>query len=229
MRGQPRSERGVSLVETALAMALMAVVMTSVGTAVKLISEQSTVMTTKTVDIDQLQTAEQTIVRDIHAADNVPPATAPWCYGSGTSPSATPSSELEFTANINGTTEAFDIKLSGGQLTVASSTTCAGLASAPVATLASNLTSSSGFTVAGCANLGSCAPLPTTAPASWTGGSGASYSFYPALGVSLTMSGPNGVSTTVADHIVDIWNVEDQCQAAWQVDPQTSPPMTDPC
>jgi hypothetical protein len=215
----------MTLVEVVLAMGLMAVVITSVGTAVRLLSKQSTIMTEGTVSIDQLQVAEQTIVRYIHAAAPVGNATTPWCNGS--SPSATPSAELKFTARINGGTTAYDIKINGGELTVASAANCAALGSG--ATLVANLTASSIFTEAGCPSTTGCPALPATPTATWNGGSGATYSYYPALGVSLTISGPNGVNTTVADENVDLWNVEDACQASWQIDPQTSPAMKDPC
>jgi len=226
----------MTLLETVLAMAIMMVVMATVGTAVKLLSAQTSVLGQTTRQTDELIVAEQAVVQDIHAAASAGLASSPWCYSSGGiyAPSATPSTQLKFTANLKGAITAYNIQITGGSLTVSTSPS-PGLCGGPwgaARALVTGLSGTSEFTDPGCSTLGSCAALPTIGqgpPAVWTGGSGASYDYYPALGVSLTIDGANNISTTQADDTVDVWNVEDDCQASWQVDPQTSPAMQDPC
>jgi hypothetical protein len=228
-------ELGMTLIETVLAMAIMMTVVTSVCGAVEVISSQMTTLGVSTQAIDTLQVAEQKIVAAVHAAAPAKPATTPWCYGAGASPSATPSTELVFTADIGGSITAYDIKISGGNLTIRTSPQSLvagqGLCKGPwsgAQVFATSLTAASMFTVSGCGTA-ACAGLPTAAPASWTGGSGATYAFYPSLGLTLTMNSGHKITTTVSDDTVDIWNVEELCQADWQIDPQVSPAMGDPC
>lgn len=230
-------QRGMTLLETVLAMALMGVVFTSVGVGVTTISRQMSSLTAQTQAIDELQVAQQAIVKEMHAAYVPPALSAPWCYSyvlAGTTvyaPSATPSTELKFIAQVNGSTVAYDIKIAGSTLTVATSASpglCAGPWST-AQTLLTNVDASSGFFLAGCTTNTGCAALPTAPPVNWTGGSGATYSFYPSLGVNLTVDGTNNVKTTQSDSTVDVWNVEETCQADWNSDPQTSPAISDPC
>jgi len=194
-----RDERGIGLVELAVAMAITAILISVVASSMMVVSGQTSSLSRQTQAIDELQTAEQTIVREIHAA-------VTWC-------STPTTSQLSFSADLPGTASpVFDLNLSSGELTVATATSCppGGTWSAS-STLASGLSSASAFSI--------------PPGASWTGTvTGNSYSFWTSVGVTLTIDTPapggvGSVKTTVADPSVQVWNQLYTCQKAWQQDP----------
>ncbi len=200
-------EDGFTLVELVIAMAIFALVIVSVDASVTVLNGRANGMSQSTQAIDQLQVAEQTIVRDVHAANS-------WCtpvptplYGCAATPTATPTGapnpDLIFTANLNGATPTIEFKLvpgaSGSQTLTMSKN-----AGAPV-TLLSNLDPSSTFTVPN--------PVQVVAP------NGTTYSYYTSIGVTLTMDSPRVgaprvTKTTLADNTIEVWNVEYACSAA---------------
>ena len=100
MRRCPAREQGMTLVETVLAMFLMTLVFTTVATSVNLLAGTSNSLGQQARAIDQLQLAEQTIVRDVHAATCASALTIPTCLLTVAN-----ADELEFTADLNGGTQ----------------------------------------------------------------------------------------------------------------------------
>jgi prepilin-type N-terminal cleavage/methylation domain-containing protein len=208
MRFSHKDESGLSLIELMIATALMAILMATVATAILETTGQTSSMSRQTQAIDQLQIAEQEVVRDIHAATT-------WC--------ATPtSSQLSFVASLPNT-PVLQLTIGSGELTVATGTynktqqTC-GSWSTPASALVSNLDATSAFTV--------------SSPASWTGTVlGKTYDYWPTIGVNLTVDTVGAhsgsvVKTTTADPTVEVWNQEYACQSSWQQDPGSG---TEPC
>lgn len=211
-----RDERGMTLLEVAISTGIMLVVMASVAGSIELMSSNVSTMAQTTNAINQEQIAEQTVVRDLHSATS-------WC----TSPTT---SQLEFTATLNGTTKVYDFQISGNALTLQTASSCppGGTLSSATVLLTNVDTSSStpvsqqsGFFSWPSASSNPSAPTPVTANGT---------SFYTSLGVILTVDSPSvkaarPTRTTVSDSVVEIWNAEQQCQTAWVDDPVGS----DPC
>ncbi|HTV11210.1 MAG TPA: hypothetical protein VME20_05040 [Acidimicrobiales bacterium] len=213
MKMHARDEQGTTLVELVIATAIMLMVIASIATAVQLLTKSASAMGQSTQAIDNLQVAEQDVVRDIHASTG-------WC--SAYAPPTT--TELGFTANIEGGAAAYLISItSGNQLTVATATSCAGLATAKSQALLSNVDSAA--TTPSSQRSGFSQP---NGPASVTV-NGTQY--WDTLAVTLTVDSPsvsatNPVRTTVSDPVVEIWNAEEQCQNQWITSAQAS---SDPC
>lgn len=189
-------------------MLIMSIVIIVVDTSVGVLNSKSNTLSQSDQAIDQLQVAEQTVVRDVHAATS-------WCSPPvGVTPSApcttftqTPTAtELKFNAVLDSSTwsspTSFDIKLNtmsdgSRQLTVSKN-------GGSAVVLASNLDPTSAFTI----------PNPvqvTVGTQQW--------SYYNYLGVTLIMDSPRygaryTTKTTTADQQVEAWNVEYACTAA---------------
>ncbi len=209
-----RREEGVTLVEVLIAMAILSIVIVSVDTSVSVLNARSNSMSQSTQAIDQLQVAEQTVVRDVHAATSLCNSTSVFpCTPFTQAPMAT---ELKFNAVLDcalvppstcwSNPTSFDISISRTapyQLTITKGNS--------TAVLVSNLDTSSGFT--------------------WKSVVFGSTTYYTSIGVTLTMDSPRVgaprvTTTTTADPIVEVSNVEYACQAAWRNAGSTG---TDPC
>lgn len=185
-------ERGLSLVEVIIAMAIFAMVIVAVDVSVSIITERTTGASETASAVDQLQVAEQTIVQAVHAANS-------WCtpvptpaYGCATFTTAPTSQSLDFTAELDGGTATYVFTIANHTLTETRN------GGQPV-TLLTNVDPSSGFTAD-----------------SHTESNGTTY--YTAVGVQLTVDSPSvtarrPVRTTAADSSVDAWNVEYACSA----------------
>lgn len=197
----------MSLVEVLVAMLIMSIVIIVVDTSVGVLNSKSNTLSQSDQAIDQLQVAEQTVVRDVHAATS-------WCSPPvGVTPSTpctaftqTPtSSELKFNAVLDSSTwsspTSFDIKLNtmsdgSEQLAITKNST--------TTVLASNLDPiNTKFTW-------NSVPV-TTGGQQWT--------YYNYIGITLTMDSPRYgapqvTKTTTADQQVEVWNVEYACTAA---------------
>jgi Tfp pilus assembly protein PilW len=213
----------MTLIEVLVAMAIMSLVIVSVDTSVGVLNARSNSMSQSDQAIDQLQTAEQTIVRDIHAATS-------WCGYNPTSTTpilpctaftqAPQAGKLVFNAVLDGSSWAnptsFTVQISGNQLSVTKGTT--------TTVLASNLDAGtdpntglpySGFTW-------QSVTFPAASP---------NATYYTSIGVTLTkdsprVGAPRITRTTTADTNVEVWNSVLACQAAWRAaDLQT----VDPC
>jgi prepilin-type N-terminal cleavage/methylation domain-containing protein len=194
-----RGDDGVTLVELVIAMAIFALVIVSVDSSVTVLNSRANGLSQSAQAIDQLQIAEETIARDVHAANSwcTPPAN-----GCAVATSAPTTKDLDFTASLNGTTPNIEFKLvtASGSKSLTMSKNFA----TPV-TLLSNLDLSSTFTVQN-------PPLKVVAP------NGTPYYFYTSIGVTLTMNSPVGTAlhatkTTLADTTIVVWNVEFACSA----------------
>ena len=158
-------------------------------------------MEQKAQAINELQLAEQSVVRYVHAAACATPATPTCLFTTATA------TELKFTADVNGATPVVDIKIipASHELTLSYNGNAAQV-------LLTNLDSSSAFTV----------PVVP-----WTAGSpSTTYQYDTRVGVSLTLDSPNVASTkfktTVVDPNIEAWNMEANCQEAWLQDPESS-------
>jgi prepilin-type N-terminal cleavage/methylation domain-containing protein len=190
MTMRAHGEQGMTLIEVLVAMIIMAIVIVSVDTSVGVLNARSNSMSQSSQAIDQLQMAEQTVVRYVHAATAF--STAP---GAG---------QLQFTANIDkATAVTIAIKLStmgdgSEQLTVSKS--------GNTMLTVSNLDPSSNFT-------------PTTITYPLVGGVTYYVSIAVILTMDSPRYGaPNATKTTVADADVQVWNIRYACQVAWQQD-----------
>jgi len=205
-RNPGHEDAGTTLVELVIATAILLVVIATVGIGVTLISSSTSAMAEEDQAIDQLQVAEQAVVRDVHAATK-------WCNA----PSA---SQLEFEANLDATSVAIDVALSaGGELTIAQTSSCTAAWPAPDELAANVDPSVSGFSLPG-------GPRAVT----WTAGS-STYSYITSISVNFTMDSPrtgapHEIRTTVADPVVEIWNAELACQSNWAASPGGG---SDPC
>ncbi len=186
--------------------------------SVELIVNQSTAIAQSTQAIEQLQTAEQTIVRYIHAATT-------WCSGQSFT---APETQLEFVASINGSTPSFEINIASNQLTVAENTSGACTFTSPQMLVSGLDPGTSGAH-------GSYFTIRANTP--WTGGAhspAVTYQFYTAVQVNLTVDSarrtiPSQIQTTVGDN-VEIWNQEYSCQTDWVNDPPANlSGWTNPC
>lgn len=202
MSSAGHGEGGTTLVEMVIATAVMLVVIAAVGTAVTQLAGDTGTMTRSAQAIDDLQIAEQAIVKDIHAA-------TAWC--------ATPSStELEFMAGLAGSSEAYAINItSTNELTLATAASCSSLGSAPAQVLLTNVDSAATTPVSERSGFSQ----PNGPSAVTEAGS----DYYDSISVTLTVDNPsvgayNVVRTTVGDPEVMIWNTDEQCQLAWQED-----------
>ncbi len=203
-----RPDEGFTLVETILAMGLMAVVLSSVFGAMTLLSGQSTSMEQQAQAIDELQLAEQSIVRYVHAAACAAPGTPTCLFTTATA------TELKFTADINGSAPAVDVKI-----VPASHTLTLSYNGGPAQVLLTNLDSASAFTI----------PVVP-----WTAGSpSTTYQYDTRVGISLTLDTPSVAAkkfqTTVVDPNIEAWNMEANCQQAWLQNPQASWAGALPC
>jgi prepilin-type N-terminal cleavage/methylation domain-containing protein len=197
-----RGDDGVTLVELVIAMAIFALVVISVDSSVTVLNGRANGLSRSNQAIDQLQIAEETITRDVHAANS-------WCTplpnpanGCGAFTRAPTTTDLYFTSSINGATPTIEFKLVTA--TGSKSLTMSTNLGAPV-TLLSNLDPSSTFTVQN-------QPVVYQAP------NGTTYDFYTSVGVVLTMDSPIANSalvtkTTLADTTIQVWNVEYACSA----------------
>jgi type II secretory pathway pseudopilin PulG len=194
-----RGEEGITLVEVLIAMVIFALVVVSVDASVTVLNGRANGMSQSNQAIDQLQVAEQTIVRDVHAANS-------WCtpvpnpaYGCATFLQAPSATDLKFTANLDGATSTIEFQVTGSSLTMRKNL------GAPV-TLLSNLDPTSAFII----------PTTQTTPPLPVVGNTTYYTF---IGVTLTMDSPRVgaprvTQTTVADPTIEVWNVEYACSAA---------------
>jgi type II secretory pathway pseudopilin PulG len=199
MTRMARGEEGITLVEVLIAMAIFALVVVSVDASVTVLNGRANGMSQSNQAIDQLQVAEQTIVRDVHAANS-------WCtpvpnptYGCATFTQTPSATDLKFTANMDGATPTVEFQITGGSLTMKKNNGAA-------MTLLSNLDPTSAFIIP---------TSQTTPPLPVVGNT----TYYTSIGVTLTMDSPRvGASqmtkTTVADSTVEVWNVEYACSTA---------------
>ncbi|MGA2036080.1 MAG: prepilin-type N-terminal cleavage/methylation domain-containing protein, partial [Acidimicrobiales bacterium] len=65
-----RGDDGVTLVELVIAMAIFALVIVSVDSSVTVLNSRANGLSQSAQAIDQLQIAEETIARDVHAANS---------------------------------------------------------------------------------------------------------------------------------------------------------------
>lgn len=189
-----RDERGVGLVELMVALAIFAMVIVAVDVSLTIVTARSDGMAQSTTAIDQLQTAEQTVVQDVHAANS-------WCdpvptpaYGCASFTQIPTATSLDFSAEVDGATNTYDfvINTTSHQLTLSEN-------GANAEILLTNLDPSptlTGFTV------------------NSTTRSGTTY--YTSVGISLTVDSPTVgapriTRTTAADSQVEAWNVEYAC------------------
>ena len=120
-RRMARDESGISLVEVLLSSLLFAVVIVSVDASVTVIQTRQVQVNDRTRALDDLQTAQQAITRDVHAA------TTTWTSPAvPTSAPAQPitATSLSFTASLGGGTPTINISLNTS--THVLSVTCAG-------------------------------------------------------------------------------------------------------
>jgi len=216
-------EKGVTLVEVLIAMAILSIVIVSVDTSVSVLNARSNSMSQSTQAIDQLQVAEQTVVRDVHAATS-------WCNPTSGSPCTTftqapTATELKFNAVLDCTLvppstcwsnpTSFDISISKTapyQLTITKGNSTALLASnLDLGTDPKTGLPFSGFT--------------------WKSVLFGTTTYYTSIGVTLTMDSPRVgapriTTTTTADTNVEVWNAEYACQTAWRNAGSTG---ADPC
>jgi type II secretory pathway pseudopilin PulG len=200
MRRSHAREQGMTLVETVLAMLLMTLVFTTVATSVNLLAGTSNSLGQQARAIDQLQLAEQTIVRDVHAATCATALTIPTCLLTVAN-----ADELEFTADLNGGTQTVEFLIN---------------------TTTDNLTVSKngGNPVTIATTLNPTASSFNALTATWTVGSpSVTYSYQTMVQVTLVKDSPavsaHAGVTTVSDPSIEVWNIEDSCQSAWQQDP----------
>jgi prepilin-type N-terminal cleavage/methylation domain-containing protein len=216
LRLHRRPEDGMTLVELAISLVLLSIVIVSADAGVTLLTDQSTSLVSQTKVLDQLQLAQQSVVRDIHALTS-------WC--------ATPTSaQLEFVADIDGGTPSFEIAVSTatGDLTLAENPAGAcSWTAAETQTLATGLETSappdgSGFV-----------PLPAGG-ATWTGASGQVYPpgggtpYFDDVGVYLAAPSGKNSTTRISDPAVEVWNQRYLCESSWTDDPPTGG-GTSPC
>jgi Tfp pilus assembly protein PilE len=208
----------MTLIEIVIATAILGVFITMASASIEVIMNQSTSLAQSAQAIDELQTAEQTAVRDIHAA-------TAWCAGQSFT---APETQLQFVAAVNGSTPSFEITIANDQLTLAENTTgtCSWTSSQILVTGLDPATSGlhgSYFTI--------------RANTSWTGGAhspAVTYRFYTAVQVTLTVDSarrtiPSQIQTTIGDN-VEIWNQEYSCQTDWVTDPPANlTGWTNPC
>ncbi len=126
-----RNEAGLSLIEVLIAMLIMSIVIIVVDTSVGVLNSKSNTLSQSDQAIDQLQVAEQTVVRDVHAATSwcSPPVARHHALAPCTAFTAAPTaSELKFNAVLDSSSwsspTSFDFKLTtmsdgSKQLTVA--------------------------------------------------------------------------------------------------------------
>lgn len=215
MRSERRTDAGMTLIEVAIATAIMLIVISAVAGSMLVMTSNVSTMAQTTDAINQQQVAEQTVVRDLHAATS-------WCK--------TPtSSELEFAATLSGSTGAYDFKIASNKLTLGTATNCNGTFSANPTVLLANVDTSSSTPVSQQSGFFSW-PSASSAPSSPTAVTVNGTSYYTSLGVILTVDSPSVTAahpkrTTVSDSVIEIWNTEQQCQTAWVDDPVGS----DPC
>lgn len=199
-----RGEKGFTLIEMVIAMAIMSIVLACVAEGVETMAGTSTSMAQETQAIDTLQLAEQDIVRYVHAADCAAP-NIPTCEFT-----VATATELEFTADINGQTPTVEFLITNNNTLTWS------INGQAATVLVSYLDGTSAFT--------------ETAP-SWTVGSPAvTYQYTTLIGVTLVYDSPTvsakAVKTTVSDPTIVAWNMENDCQSAWNQDPGAG---ADPC
>ncbi len=221
-------ESGVSLVEVMVAMALFSIVVVAVDSSLTVVTERQTQVTNATEALDNLQTLQQVITTDLHAANGwtepaVPtsapgsPITVSWPASGG---SCGTTHGLTFTASLNSATATIAICLNTTThfLTV----TCSGSAaacpgnSAGTMTLAQvgNIDSSSSFTF-------TTKEVSTTA-----GGVTTNAFFFTAVASTLILDSPRVGAPHVSQTILtspslEVYNDEYACQVALDGDGAT--------
>jgi len=205
-----RDEAGISIVEVMISSLLMAVCFVSVDTSITILQTHQVQINDRTQALDYLQTAQQAISRDVHAA------TTTWTTPA--LPTSMPSqpitaTALTFTASLGGGTPTINIALNTAThvLTV----TCTGVGCRPgaVATTVvtqaqiSNVDSSSLFTL-------------TTAHVSTTNGGVTTNAFYftsvasRVVVVTPKVGSPQAYTTTLAAPSIVANNAEYACLSA---------------
>lgn len=191
-------EEGATLVEMAVALAVLMVVIVSVDASVSVVNRLSVGLSSSTQSIDALQVAEEALVQDVHTATAWYASSG--CTGGAANPTSTP---LYFTANLYGATPCVSITLSSGTLTVTRTSNGKVIGSVTV----SNLDPSSAITPAAAVVAGS----PAT-------------SYTDRVQVVLTQdspspTAPHAVKTTMSDPTVVAFNIEYACEQAWAISP----------
>jgi Tfp pilus assembly protein PilV len=208
-------EAGMSLVEIAVAMVVFGLVIGSVGMSVTVLNGRSNGMSQSNQSIDQLQVAEQLIVRDLHAAKASAWYSTTACTGTastslpstGTS-TPVPSYPFSFVVALPHS-PCVEVNLASNQLTV--------ITAGGGQTVVSNLTSSSALT-----------PDQVT----WTPTDGKpTETFTISTSVVLTtesprLNAPHEVSTTISDPEVVVFNGVYACETYWTNNPGSG---TSPC
>lgn len=188
-------ESAFTVAEIVVAMTVFLLVITAVGVTVAVVEEHQAQLVSSTQSLDTLQVAEQTVIRDVHAA--MPTSTHPGGFSTASS------TELAFEAALNNATPTVDIKISNQTLTV---TTTLG-AKTTTQVLLRNVDASSAFAVDRSCTVTLPGPSSTT--------------YDTDIGVTLTQDSPSVTAirptkTTVAAPNVQAFNVQYAYAAAAQ-------------